>query len=555
MVAVFRHSGPSMGFVMRVLHSLGNLKFLVMFGLVAGSLSAAVGQPVPAKPAVGQPVPAKPAVSQPVPAKPAVVQPVPAKPVAGQPVPAKPAVTQPGGVKPVSFINDIAPLFKENCFGCHGSKNPKGKLDMTRFESLRKGGTKEDPVVNGKPDESHLIDVLQATDASRMPPRETGSPLAAAKIALIEKWIAEGAKIDQGLDPKADLVKELRRRWSPPALLGKYSFPVSVTALTYTPDGKQLISSGHHELCVWDVESGKLVKRVAIRSRRAMALVFLPDGKLVMAGGRPGEEGDVSIYDLNAPAASLDGGVAVLNGITDPRVLIRRLLEADDEVECLSLSADGKKIAAGGCDRLIQVWDLSAGIAQAKLTDTIENHADWVFGVAFFADGNRLASASRDKTAKVWDLKAKESVATFPEHQSPVFGVVVKADGSACFSAGDDKQVRAWNLTGDQGAKQLRAMGGSAGAVLKMVQHGKEPWLVSTGVDNKVRVWDREKGNQLLELAGHKDYVLSLAINPAGNVLASGSWDGEIRLWNLKDGKLLKTFNASPGLVVAIPKP
>lgn len=455
--------------------------------------------------------------------------------------------------QPVSFIRDIAPLFKENCFGCHGAKNPKGKLDMTKIETLRKGGTKEDPIVDGKPDESHLIDVLKATDASRMPPRETGAPLAAAKIALVERWIAEGAKVDQGVDAKADLMKELRKRWSPPSLLNQYAFPVSVTALAFTADGKQLVTSGHHELCVWEVETGKLVKRVAIRSRRAMALVFLPDGKLVMAGGRPGEEGDVSVYDLSAPAAKQENGVAVLNGVSDPKVLVKRLLEADDEVECLSLSPDGKKLAAGGCDRLIQVWDISGGIAQAKLTDTIENHADWVFAVAFFPDNNRLASASRDKTAKVWDLKAKESIATFPEHQNPVFGVAVKADGSACYSVGDDKQVRSWNLTGDQGAKQVLAMGGAGGSVLKLVQHGKEPWLFSAGADMKIRQHDRDKGNQIRELAGHKDYVLSLALNPTGEVLASGGWDGEIRLWNAKDGKLIRLFNASPGLKVSAP--
>ena len=455
--------------------------------------------------------------------------------------------------KPVSFIRDIAPLFKENCFGCHGSKNPKGKFDMTKVESLRKGGTKEDPIVNGKPDESHLIDVLKATDVSRMPPKETGAPLSAGKIALVEQWIAEGAKVDQGLDVKTDLLKELRKLWAPPAILGKYAFPVSVTALVFTPDGKQLVTSGHHELCVWDVATGTLVKRVSIRSRRAMALTYLADGKLVMAGGRPGEEGDVSVYDLSAPPARQENNIPVLNGVSDPKVLVKRLLEADDEVECLSVSPDGKKLAAGGCDRLIQVWDISAGISQAKLTDTIENHADWVFSVAFFPDNNRLGSASRDKTAKVWDLKAKESIATFPEHQNPVFGVIVKADGSACYSVGDDKQVRAWNLTGDQGAKQIRAMGGAAGSVLKVIQHGKEPWLFSAGADTKIRLNDREKGDQIREFAGHKDYVLSLALNPAGDLLASGGWDGEIRLWNPKDGKLTKAFNASPGLQVSAP--
>ena len=47
------------------------------------------------------------------------------------------ASAQPG--KPVSFINDVAPILKENCFGCHGAKNPKGKLDMTKYETFRKG--------------------------------------------------------------------------------------------------------------------------------------------------------------------------------------------------------------------------------------------------------------------------------------------------------------------------------------------------------------------------------------------------------------------------------
>jgi WD40 repeat protein len=132
--------------------------------------------------------------------------------------------------------------------------------------------------------------------------------------------------------------------------------------------------------------------------------------------------------------------------------------------------------------------------------------------------------------------------------------VAVKADGSACYSVGEDKQVRAWNLTGDQGAKQIRAMGGAGGAVLKLAQHGKEPWLFSAGADAKIRQYEREKGNQIRELAGHKDYVLSLALNPSGDLLASGGWDGEIRLWNPKDGKLIKVFNASPGLkVVAAP--
>src|SRR4029077_18403542 len=55
---------------------------------------------------------------------------------------------------PVSFINQVAPILKENCFACHDAKKKKGKLEMTTFESFRKGGTKDDPVTPGKPRES-----------------------------------------------------------------------------------------------------------------------------------------------------------------------------------------------------------------------------------------------------------------------------------------------------------------------------------------------------------------------------------------------------------------
>src|SRR6516225_9614245 len=74
--------------------------------------------------------------------------------------------------KPVSFINEVAPILKESCLGCHGAKNPKGKLDMTRYETFRKGGTKDDPIVPGKPDESNLVDALRGTTLAIMPPKE-----------------------------------------------------------------------------------------------------------------------------------------------------------------------------------------------------------------------------------------------------------------------------------------------------------------------------------------------------------------------------------------------
>ncbi|HEV3119417.1 MAG TPA: c-type cytochrome domain-containing protein, partial [Gemmataceae bacterium] len=309
--------------------------------------------------------------------------------------------------KPISFINDVAPILKDNCFACHDSKKRKGKMDMTTYETFRKGGTREDPIVPGKPEESLIIDLLSAQDKSRMPPREAGEALPRSKIAIIAQWIAEGAKLDAGLTPKADVLRELRVRWQPPAPPAVYPYPVTITALAFTPDNQKLVVGGQHELTVWDVSKTKLEKRVFTRAERAYALVFLRDRKLAVAGGRPGQEGDVCVYDLQSRPAKTVAGVAMLDGVNDKNVLLARLLEADDSVLCLAASPDGKRLASGGCDRIVNVWDISAGVARAKLEQSIENHADWVFGVAFASDGKHLLTCSRDKTAKVWDLSTK----------------------------------------------------------------------------------------------------------------------------------------------------
>jgi hypothetical protein len=460
---------------------------------------------------------------------------------------AVPAAQAQGPKGPVSFINDVAPILKENCYACHDAKKKKGKLEMTTFESLRKGGASDEPFIAGNSKSSLIIDLLSKSGKGRMPPIDIGDGLPKEKIAVIAKWIDEGAKLDAGIDPKADLLRELRTRWKPPQPKVAYDRPALVTAMVFTPDNKRIVVDSYHELTVWDAATGKLLRRVFTRSERAHAMVFLPDGKLAVAGSRPGQEGDVRIYNIDAGKAIDFGGVPAVDGASDPAVLIKELVQTDDEIFALAVSADGKKLASGGCDRLVRVWDLTTG----KLEHAIENHADWVLGVAFTPDGKGLATASRDKTAKVWDLAAKESLMTFPDHQEHVYGVVIMADGKTGVSIGSDKNVRSWQATDAAKAigKQIKVIGSHTDAVFRMTYRNdaKTPLLATGGADKSVKLWNPVTGAALKTLAGFTDWVYAVTISPDGQLVAGGSGNGEVRIFRTGDGNLVTAFNASPG--------
>src|SRR5262249_60339265 len=102
-----------------------------------------------------------------------------------------------------------------------------------------------------------------------------------------------------GLPPPPDLLRERPARSVPPPPPAASRLPAPVTALAFTPDNAKLVVGGHHELTVWDAASGTLEKRLATRAERTYAMLFLPDGKLAVAGGRPGQEGHARRYSLH----------------------------------------------------------------------------------------------------------------------------------------------------------------------------------------------------------------------------------------------------------------
>ena len=98
-----------------------------------------------------------------------------------------------GQAAPIDFENDIKPIFEARCLECHGPEKQRSKLRIDQRSALLRGGEGGLPsIVPGEPAASHLMTLIQAGDSDqRMPPK--GAPLSRDQIALIERWITEGA--------------------------------------------------------------------------------------------------------------------------------------------------------------------------------------------------------------------------------------------------------------------------------------------------------------------------------------------------------------------------
>src|SRR5437762_1607846 len=95
--------------------------------------------------------------------------------------------------KPVSYYREIVPIFKRSCTGCHHPGKLKGELDLTTYAAFLKGGKHGASFTAGAPKESRIVEEVSG-DEPNMP--KEGDPLNKSEVALLERWIAEGAKDD-----------------------------------------------------------------------------------------------------------------------------------------------------------------------------------------------------------------------------------------------------------------------------------------------------------------------------------------------------------------------
>ena len=418
---------------------------------------------------------------------------------------------------PVSFSRDVAPILAKQCQTCHGPDKSKGKFRLDTFGRLTKPGkSKKAPIVSGKPDQSELFRLITSHDDDERMPQDA-EPLPAAQIATVRAWIEQGAAYDGG-DPNLPLASlGAAENPSAPAV---YDRPFPITALAFNPEGTELAASGYHEVTLWSAADGKLLGRIDHLPERICSIAWSPDGKqLAVAGGTPGLSGQVVMCD---PASSRAG--KVLDRIADLTLVVR-------------FSPDGEKLAAGGADNVVKIFETKSG----KQLVRIEQHADWVTDLAFSPDGTQLVTASRDRSARVFDVTTGEMKSAYLKHEDPLFAVAWSDDGKQIFSAGRDRKVHAWQSAD---AKPVGQISGFDGDLFK-IQSGFG-FIFTSSADGVIRQFSQNKRELVRKFAPASDWIYCLAIDPRSHRLAGGCYNGEVDVWDINDGTIVGRFPALP---------
>ncbi|MHC5769182.1 MAG: protein kinase domain-containing protein [Nostoc sp.] len=224
-------------------------------------------------------------------------------------------------------------------------------------------------------------------------------------------------------------------------------------------------------------------------------------------------------------------------------------------VNTLAISPDSHTLASGSDDKNIKLWDLNT----KKVLASLSGHSQAVKSVAFSPDGKILATASDDKTIKLWQVETLEEICTLLGHAHAVKSVAFSPDGQILASGSWDKTIKLWDIyTG----KEICTITGHQLQVNSVAFSPQGQLLASASYDRTIRLWQIEGSQREIQnrpcysllstLSGHAWAVLTVAFSPDGKILATGSDDNTIKLWEVNTGQLICTLVGHSWSVVAV---
>ncbi|KAF3225827.1 hypothetical protein TWF106_001700 [Orbilia oligospora] len=349
----------------------------------------------------------------------------------------------------------------------------------------------------------------------------------AATLSLDGTWLALSKYGMVGLW-NAATGEEVRR------LKGDIGF---VKGMAFSSDSERLICWSGRTVEVWDMVTGQEIKRLKMSIDLGNVMAFSFDRKWLASG-------------------SSSGAVKLWNAETGEEV--QQLKGHSWRISAVALSADNKRLVSASNDGTLMIWDIEK--KARKEVEQLQERGMGIKLVIFSPDGTRLASGSADGTVRLWNTKGEE--VGLLEGDSSVWALAFSSGGEWLASASEGGVVSLWNMEREEikrlalpglGTRQRLAIymedNSERGRVRAVAFSPDTKWLAIGSDDRTIKLWNLEKEEvkclkelprrgmeeQIVELWAEGNWINVVAVSPDGKWLASGSSNGEVKLWNLEE--------------------
>ena len=225
----------------------------------------------------------------------------------------------------------------------------------------------------------------------------------------------------------------------------------------------------------------------------------------------------------------------------------------------LAISSNGEQCFSGGIDATIQWWNMPSPNVDPYdtyesnvLAGTLVAHTDAVWGLAYSGIKNQLLSCSADGTIRLWNPQEKlPCVCTYngdKEHGIPTSVDFIGCDPAHMVTSFNTGSAVIYDLETSQSLVMLSSQVDSglqsSNHINRVVSHPTLPVTITAHEDRHIKFFDNKTGKMIHSMVAHLDAVTSLAVDPNGIYLMSGSHDCSIRLWNLDSKTCVQEITA-----------
>ncbi|KAK6362986.1 hypothetical protein TWF730_000434 [Orbilia blumenaviensis] len=295
----------------------------------------------------------------------------------------------------------------------------------------------------------------------------------------------------------------------------------SVSSVAFSPDGKIFALAYENDaINLWDSATGRMLQKISVGKDRYSsnnwkhAISFSPNGAVLASGLFMG----IKLWD------------------TKTGNLLQRLTEIKGFVLSVAFLLDGKTLASASEGGVVQLWDANTG----NLQRTLVGHTGFGYNGTFSPNGEAIASRW-GRTIKLWNLGTNN----LPE-STKISSRRIETPGCllCSFAFSFDGETLAAVL-GDPLSESIRLWDVRTGNLLRKLQgrHTRntnrvafsphDRILASGSYDGTIRLWDTDTGRLLQVLGRHEKAIRTITFSPDGQVLVSGDCGGAVKLWDV----------------------